>query len=437
MSNQEDRFDFSDSENHGNQGERYRKSSEDKNDNGKADGINWGDKIFSMIQESAESMDFAELSHNIQKTIDVAREETMKQVDKARTEAAKQIDRAKEEAARQVDKAKEEAAKQIDKARGYQSSQAYVNVGHGRKVIAGKLKKNPGLYSGPAEIAAPMGNATAPRNAPRPMPAPPKAPSPAAPTAISAAAVMIPFTIVSAFLLGRGILNSKRARRIRKYASIWTGKPYVMIEDLESRVGWDRKKILKDIHFLTDRELIIGAELDAGETCLMLTDESKQQYASAMAAKRQREQEEVKAREAEEALKAAPFEQREIHRIKKDGQEYLEQLAELKKEIVSDEMRRKVEQMETLTARIFVCASEHPESISQTDRLFKYYFPSVLKLLKVYEDVEKQPVQGENIRKTKKEIEDSLDTMNQALEKLFDEMFQNVAMDISSDILLI
>ena len=69
-------------------------------------------------------------------------------------------------------------------------------------------------------------------------------------------------------------------------------------------------------------------------------------------------------------------------------------------------MRRKVEQMETLTARIFVCASEHPESISQTDRLFKYYFPSVLKLLKVYEDVEKQPVQGENIRKTKKEIED-------------------------------
>ena len=44
--------------------------------------------------------------------------------------------------------------------------------------------------------------------------------------------------------------------------------------------------------------MIIGAELDAGETCLMLTDESKQQYASAMAAKRQREQEEVKAREA-------------------------------------------------------------------------------------------------------------------------------------------
>ncbi len=436
MSDQEDRFDFSDGKNHENQGGRYRKSSEYKNNDGKADGMNWGDKILSMIQESAESMDFAELSHNIQKTIDVAREETMKQVDKAKEEAAKQIDRAKEEAARQVDKAKEEAAKQIDKARGYQSSQAYVNVGHGRKVIAGKLKKNPGLYSGPAEIAVGAAGLGAFGGAGIGLGTGAFLGAVAFPigAAITSAAVMIPFTLVSAFLLGKGILSSKRARRIRKYASIWTGKPYVMIEDLERKVGWDRKKILKDIHFLTERELIIGAELDAGETCLMLTDESKQQYASAMDAKRQREQEEAKAREAEEALKAAPFEQREIHRIKKDGQEYLEQLAEFKKKIMSDEMRKKIEQMETLTARIFVCASEHPESIPQTDRLFKYYFPSVLKLLKVYEDVEKQPIQGENIKKTKKEIEDSLDTMNQALEKLFDEMFQNVAMDISSDI---
>lgn len=178
-----------------------------------------------MIQESAESMDFAELSHNIQKTIDVAREETMKQVDKARTEAAKQIDRAKEEAARQVDKAKEEAAKQIDKARGYQSSQAYVNVGHGRKVIAGKLKKNPGLYSGPAEIAVGAAGLGAFGGAGIGLGAFLGAVAFPIGAAITSAAVMIPFTIVSAFLLGRGILNSKRARRIRKYASIWTGSP--------------------------------------------------------------------------------------------------------------------------------------------------------------------------------------------------------------------
>ncbi len=53
------------------------------------------------------------------------------------------------------------------------------------------------------------------------------------------------------------------------------------------------------------------------------------------------------------------------------------------KEIESDEMRRKVEQMETLTARNFgMCNRSILESISQTDRLFlNIYYTSVCKKL--------------------------------------------------------
>lgn len=432
MSNQEEKFNFSDSEK---RGERYSQASKSKNTNKKSEGTDWGNKIFSMIQESVESMDFEELSHNIQNTIDGAKEEALRQVDKAKAEASKQIDRAREEASKQVDKAKEEIVKQAERAKEYQNGQFYVNIGHGRKVVSGKIKKNPGLYSGPAEIAVGaaglgvfggvsigLGTSTLLGAA-------------TATGAVFASAVtLIPFTILSAFLLGRGILSSKRARRIRRYSNIWTGKPYIMIEELEEKVEWGRKRILKDIHFLTQKKLLIGGTLDEGETCLMLTEKSRQQYEEAMEAKRVREEQEIKAKELEEAMEAAPFEQREVFRIKKEGQEYLKRLADYKVQIQAEQMRQKIEQMEVLAARIFVCASEHPESISQTDKLFKYYFPSVMKLLKVYQDVESQPIQGENIKKTKKEIETSLDTMNQALEKLFDEMFQNVAMDISSDI---
>lgn len=433
MSNQEEKFNFSDNEK---RRERYNQASKSKNTNKKSEGTDWGDKIFSMIQESVESMDFEELSHNIQNTLDGAREEALRQVDKAKTEAAKQIDRAREEASKQVDKAKEEIVKQAERAKEYQNGQSYVNIGHGRKVISGKIKKNPGLYSGPAEIAvgaaglgifggAGIGLGTSTLLG---------AATVAGGAVVASAVTFIPLTILSAFLLGRGILSSKRARRIRRYSGIWTGKPYIMIEELEEKVEWGRKRILKDIHFLTQKNLLIGGTLDEGETCLMLTEESRQQYKEAMEAKRVREEQEIKAKELEEAMEAAPFEQREVFRIKKEGQEYLKRLANYKVQIQAEQMRQKIEQMEVLAARIFVCASEHPESISQTDKLFKYYFPSVMKLLKVYQDVESQPIQGENIKKTKKEIETSLDTMNQALEKLFDEMFQNVAMDISSDI---
>ena len=389
--------------------------------------------------------DLEDLGNKIQKTIDTAtaevlkqagtvKDEALRQIDKAKEEASKQMDKAREEASRQVDKAKEGAARQFDKVYGYQKEQAYVDVGHGRRVVSGKLKKNPGLYSGPAEIAVGAVGLGVFGVAGIGLGVTTFLGAMASNLAIASAAIFVPFTIISAILFGKGIFSSGRARRIKQYSQIWMGKQYVTIDDLESKVHWNRKKIMRDIHFLTKRDLIIGGQLDEGETCLLLTDESRSQYENAMDAKRLREEEEARKRELEEAMESASFEQKEIYRIKKEGQEYLKQLADIKVKIRSSEVAAKIAHMEVLAARIFVCASEHPESISRTDKLFKYYFPSVMKLLNVYGDMEKQPIQGENIQKSRKEIEESLDTINQALEKLFDEMFQDVAMDISSDI---
>lgn len=407
-------------------------------------------------EDKFDFSDFKELSSKIQKTIDDAttevfkqagnvKEEALKQVDKAKEEASRQMDRAKEEASKQMDRAKEEASRQFDKAktgaakqfdrfRNSQAGQAYVDVGHGRKVIAGKLKKNPGLYSGPAEIAIGAAGLGIFGGAGIGLGVTTFIGVMAAGLAITSAAICVPFGILSAVLLGKGIFNSKRARRIKQYSGIWTGKSYIMIEDLESKVRWKRKRILKDIHFLMRRELIIGAELDEDETCLMLTEEAKEQYRSAMESKKLRDLEAVRTKELEDAMESASPEQREVYRIKREGQQYLKQLAAHKMQIQSAQVKEKVARMEVLAARIFVSASEHPECISQTDKLFKYYFPSIMKLLNVYKDMERQPVQGENIQKTRREIEESLDTMNKGLEKLFDELFQNVAMDISSDI---
>ena len=390
-------------------------------------------------EDKFDFSDFEDLGSKIQKTIDTAtaevlkqagnvKEEALKQVDKAKEEASRQMDKARESATRQFDKAKEGAARQFDRFYGGQNEQAYVDVGHGRRVISGKLRKNPGLYSGPAEIAigvaglAGFGGAGIGLGVTSLV------------GAIASAAIFVPFAVISAVLFGKGIFSSSRARRVKQYSQIWMGKQYVMIDDIESKVRWNRKKIMKDLHYLTKKDLIIGAQLDEGETCLLLTDESKSQYENAMNAKRVREEEEERKRALEEAMENASFEQKEIYRIKKEGQDYLKQLADIKAQIKSLDVAAKISHMEVLAARIFVCASEHPESISRTDKLFKYYFPSVMKLLNVYEDMEKQPIQGENIQKSKREIEESLDTINQALEKLFDEMFQNVAMDISSDI---
>ena len=51
-----------------------------------------------------------------------------------------------------------------------------------------------------------------------------------------------------------------------------------------------------------------------------------------------------------------------------------------------------------------------------------------------YATLDKQTVQGENIENAKREIEASLDTINEAFEKFLDSFFQSTAWDVSSDI---
>ena len=67
-------------------------------------------------------------------------------------------------------------------------------------------------------------------------------------------------------------------------------------------------------------------------------------------------------------------------------------------------------------------------------KLMDYYLPMTVKLLNAYAEMDAQPVQGETIRASKKDIEDTLDTLNLAFEKLLDSVFEDTAMDVSSDI---
>ncbi|MBQ1976763.1 MAG: 5-bromo-4-chloroindolyl phosphate hydrolysis family protein, partial [Clostridia bacterium] len=77
---------------------------------------------------------------------------------------------------------------------------------------------------------------------------------------------------------------------------------------------------------------------------------------------------------------------------------------------------------------------DHPEVIPDLKKMMDYYLPMTVKLLQAYADMDAQPVQGETIQNSKREIEGTLDTLNLAFEKILDELFQDTALDISSDI---
>lgn len=96
-------------------------------------------------------------------------------------------------------------------------------------------------------------------------------------------------------------------------------------------------------------------------------------------------------------------------------------------------MSSKLFRLENIMKKIFEQVEKNPESAKDLRKFMEYYLPTTTKLLRAYVDLDKQP-EVDNIRKTKKEIESSLDVINDAFEQLLDDMFQDVAWDISSDI---
>ena len=90
--------------------------------------------------------------------------------------------------------------------------------------------------------------------------------------------------------------------------------------------------------------------------------------------------------------------------------------------------------MELLVQKIFDRVKEDPGSLEDIRKLMEYYLPTTVKLLDAYQQLESQPVQGENIKNSKEEIEKTLDTLNVAFEKLLDSLFEDVAWDVSTDI---
>ena len=211
------------------------------------------------------------------------------------------------------------------------------------------------------------------------------------------------------------------------------------VKELAQKTGRSAKAVAKDLRKMIKKGWFRQGHLDEQGTCLMVSDDAYRQYTGLMDRMR-REKEEKEA--AESRAKAAADKARrdyeklspEVQKIVDAGDEYVRKIREANDAIPGEAISAKISRMEMLVDRIFDRVEENPDSISDIRRLMEYYLPTTIKLLDAYEDLDAQPVQGENIISAKNEIEKTLDTLNTAFEKLLDDLFQDTAWDLSSDI---
>ena len=263
------------------------------------------------------------------------------------------------------------------------------------------------------------------------------------PAGVITAGIFATLTAASAALLTLGTRNLVTASQLKAFRRIFGDREACTFDDIAARALISRPKALARARKLLKRGLIPHGRIDDEATTLMVTENAYRQYCMLQQHQRQIA-ENQRVAEAAAAAEVAARQDRERDlrdRLTPDqrafvtaGRDYLGQLRRLDEAIDDGAVSERIVAIEEVVGRILARAEEAPEVIAGLDRLTAYYLPTTVKLLAAYESLEEQPVQGENISTSRREIEHTLGVLHSAFEKLFDDTYQDLSLDVSADI---
>lgn len=238
--------------------------------------------------------------------------------------------------------------------------------------------------------------------------------------------IFLPAMGLSAIMGICGNRLRKKIKRFRSYVKTLNGKPYANVKDLAKSVRKSEKFVRKDLKKMIDKRMFLEGHLDKNGVCFMATDDAYEQYLET-----ERNMEE---RKAEEARRPKTQLSEDVQKVIEEGNRYIEEIRRSNDAIPGVEISNKMYHLENVIRRIFQRVEKHPELINDLHKFMDYYLPTTMKLLNAYEELDKQDMQGENIKTAKSEIENTLDTINVAFENLLDSFYKETAWDVSSDI---
>jgi 5-bromo-4-chloroindolyl phosphate hydrolysis protein len=124
----------------------------------------------------------------------------------------------------------------------------------------------------------------------------------------------------------------------------------------------------------------------------------------------------------------------ELDEVLTTGTAYISELNSLNMEIANEKINGQINEMMRITKHIFEFVTKNPTKVRQIRQFMNYYLPTTVKLLKNYDEFQKQGAKGENITSAMRKIEGVLDTIVNAFKKVLDDLFMDKALDTSVDI---
>ena len=243
----------------------------------------------------------------------------------------------------------------------------------------------------------------------------------------------IPVVLVSGgCFIGSKVIKDRETRLARIRAMIGNKKS-LNLRRLASAAGKSLKQTRKDVQYMIDHgEFGESAYIDLGTNNFMRyidaepDDPEGFDYRSVY-------DDLVKEKKSDDSVKTNA-ENSESASDEDNFSAILRQIRRLNDEIEDKVISDKIDLIEGHTRNIFDYVTEHPESMPQIRTFLNYYLPTTLKLLESYSRIERVGVAGENMKKSKDNIERIMDLLVVGFEQQVDQLFRNESIDISSDI---
>ena len=236
------------------------------------------------------------------------------------------------------------------------------------------------------------------------------------------------FAVMSLF----GNKGAEQVKRYEKYRSVLEKDLYADIDVIVQKTGIPEKTVRKDLKKMTESGLFRQGHFDKKETCFIASDELYDQYLKTEEYAESVRKEKAAAEQAEKAAYGEVPD--EVRELLQKGNGYIRRIQQANEVIDDVSVSEKLARMENIVTRIFEEVKKDNSLAGNLNMFMDYYLPTTDKLIRAYTDMDSQPLQGENIRKAKQEIEGTLDTINDAFENLLDSFFRERALDVTTDI---
>lgn len=253
------------------------------------------------------------------------------------------------------------------------------------------------------------------------------------------------FLALFAGMIRLGIGQRRRLKLAERYAGLCGHKLYGDIEHLAKSTGRKMHRVIKDLQKMIQIGMFPQGHLDEKKTCFMLNDNIYQQYLETENNRRMRDAEAQRLQAAQNEQNmdtpktntgqaSKPSEQdAELNAMVAEGMECIGKLRALNDQIPGEVISVKLSRLENLLKDLFDSVREHPEQMHRMHKLMDYYLPTTLKLVEAYEEFDRVSVPGDDIIAAKAEIENTLDTINQAFTELLNNLFQDAVLDATTD----